>query len=233
MSARVKWVCVLGALVSIVTLVAVAGCSVASHTAVVTSKPTASTSASADASESESEDDGSSEDTAAANSQKAGAALAASQTVDEVAGVRLGADDGSVKKRLGRGLFTNQEDHGGGRYYVDAARTVTLHVQIGTDSAIDSIEFTSGIYLPAGLAVQDDLNVASSALTSSAITSKGIALGMSVAELKLRLGKPTRDDRTGVQRIIVYDDESGDSNYWAQFTFVGDHLRDMWISDGD
>jgi hypothetical protein len=160
-------------------------------------------------------------------------AAAAQRYVAQVAGVRLGEADTSVIKIFGSGLFTNQEGTTGARYYVDAARTLTLYVGIGKDSAVDSLELSHGIALPAGLTIHDDPRVTSRALDGGASASKGITLGMSAAQVEKRLGKPTSDERTGVQRVVSYDDEVDNSNYSAQFTFVGDQLRNVWISDSD
>jgi hypothetical protein len=156
---------------------------------------------------------------------------AAQRYVAEVAGVRLGMDDASLTKRLGQGLFTSQEGEAGARYYVDASHTLTLHVELAADSTVSSMELSHGLVLPPGMMVGDDPNVVSHALGSKVSVSKKISLGMSAAKLIDTLGKPMRDERTGVQRVISYDDEVNESNYWAEFTFVGDQLRDIWISD--
>jgi hypothetical protein len=212
---------------ALVTAFTLAGCgsSTSRHPVTNTSEQTA-TAGSQDASDST--DDETDVD---ASDEPPSSAPAARRYVEDVAGVRLGMDDAAVTKRFGQGLFTNQEGEAGARYYVDANHTLTLHVELMTGSTVSSMELSYGLVLPAGMVVQDDPNVVSRALDSKVTASKGIALGMSAANLIKVLGKPMRDERTGVQRVISYDDEIGESDYWAEFTFVGDHLRDIWISD--
>jgi hypothetical protein len=153
--------------------------------------------------------------------------------VSGIAGVALFDSDESVVKRFGRGFFTDVEGHAGGRYYVDPSHRFTLHVVIGTDSAIDGIDLCDGVYLPAGIRPGDDPGLVSASLAKGAGVPSRIRLGMTASALLKALGKPSSDERTGVQRIIVFSDETGDSNYWAQFSFVGDKLRSIQVSDSD
>jgi hypothetical protein len=228
---RMRWARTVGAsLVALATILALAGCSStarpsASGSKQATSTQSADASGAADVEEVDLSDETS-------EGPAPSPAAAEKRYVDEIAKVRLGATDASVTKLLGPGLFTTQEGEGGGRYYVDAARTVTLHVEIGADSSVASLELSHGIVLPAGLTVADDPKVISRALTGNASASKGIKLGMSVAQLTKALGKPAHDERSGVQRIVSYEDNVNDSDYWAEFVFVGDHLRDIWVSNG-
>ena len=54
------------------------------------------------------------------------------------AGIVVGmSTDRDVQRMYGPGLYVRDEGHGGGRYFVDRHRRVTLHVEIGVDKVID------------------------------------------------------------------------------------------------
>lgn len=53
--------------------------------------------------------------------------------------------DLQVQRLLGHGVFRNDEGHTGGRYFVDAKRTATLHIIEGVDSVAEEIIVQSGI----------------------------------------------------------------------------------------
>jgi hypothetical protein len=213
--------------------VAVVGCGVSSRSA-GPAGPVASATVTAEATDSASADtetatgsDGGSDSAKGAPSSSA----TARRYVQQIAGVNLGDADASAIKVYGPGLFTTKEGDGGGRYYVDAAHTKTLHLELGAESVIDGIELSYGVILPAGLTLHDDPRVISPALAGTVPASKGITLGMSMAQIKERLGEPSREERTGVMRTFAYYADTDDSAYYAEFMFVDNRLRSIWISD--
>lgn len=148
-----------------------------------------------------------------------------------VGGVKVEYDS-QVTKVLGPGLFTNEEGHGGGRYYTNPGHTATLHVVIGTDGGIEEVGLTDGIALPNGLRLSDDRAFVSRALPANPRLNGKVALGSSFAAVRKQFGKPDQDSRTGVQRIVTYDltlgdDWWGNSYGFSRFTFVGDRLRSV------
>jgi hypothetical protein len=148
-----------------------------------------------------------------------------------VGGVRVEYDS-QVTKALGPGLFTNEEGHGGGRYYTNPGHTVTLHVVIGTDGGLEEVDLTDGIALPNGLRLSDDRAFVSRALPANPSLNGKATLGSSVSAVRKQFGKPDQDFRTGVQRILTYDLTLGD-DWWdnssgsSRFTFVGGKLRSV------
>lgn len=148
-----------------------------------------------------------------------------------VGGVKVD-NDRDVTKVLGPGLFTDREGHGGGRYYTDPRHTVTFHVVIGTDDSIEEIDLTDGISLPNGLRASDDPSFVSRALVSSPTLDGKTRLGASVSAVEKQFGRPDQSIKTGVQRVLTYDLDTGDDP-WAdpyassQFTFVGGKLRSV------
>lgn len=143
----------------------------------------------------------------------------------KIGGVSV-AGDREVTRGLGRGLYDSEEGHGGGRYYTNANHSLTLHVVIGVDRTLDTVEITDGIALPNGLHLGDDPGFVSAALGANPAIDGKIRLGASVAEVVKRYGKPDTNHKTGVQRILTYDlSPTPDEDAGAWFTFVRGKLR--------
>jgi len=230
MTHRMRWAILLAASSLLASAVTVAGCGVSSRSAGQAGSVTSAT-VSAETTDSTSNDaetgsDGGSDSAKGAPS----ASASARRYVQQIAGVNLGDTEASAIRVCGSGLFTTQEGDGGGRYFVDPAHTKTLHLELGAESVIDGIELSYGVILPAGLTLQDDPHVISPALAGTVSASKGITLGMSMAQIKERLGEPSRQERTGVMRTFAYYADS-DDGYYAEFMFVANRLRSIWISD--
>lgn len=158
--------------------------------------------------------------------------------VQSIAGIRIGPNasrDGDVTKVYGPGLFTDQEGHGGGRYFTDPTRSITLHVEIGVDGIIDHVELTDGLSVPR------ELNTADPAFVSLALPrvpkiDQGLRLGMSSSEIIKRLGTPKKDQQTEGKRTITYtvdEDPRVLLFYEAKFTLVSDHLIKLSLYDGE
>jgi hypothetical protein len=154
------------------------------------------------------------------------------QWLHTVGGVKV-ENERDVTRVLGPGLFTDQEGHGGGRYYTDPGHTVTFHVVIGTDNCLEEIDLTDGISLPNGLRASDDPSFVSRALLANPALDGKTRLGASVAAVEKQFRKPDQNVKTGVQRVLSYDLDTGgdpwaDSSYASsQFTFVGGKLRSV------
>ncbi len=163
-----------------------------------------------------------------------------SPLVQIIAGIRVGPDastDGDVTKAYGPGLFTDEEGHGGGRYFTDPSKSITLHIEIGVDNIIDHVELTQGLYLPKELKTTDPAFV-SQTLPKAPTIDKGLRLGMSGSEIIKKLGPPKKDRKTGNQRTIIYESTVGEDPrvllfYEAKFTLVSDRLTKISLYDGE
>jgi hypothetical protein len=160
--------------------------------------------------------------------------------VQSIAGIRIGLNasyDWDVTKIFGEGLFAEDEGHGGGRYFTDKNRRVTLHVEIGVDRIIDTIELTKGPVVPKKLNSSDPKFV-SIHLASSPTVDKNLSLGMSPDTVIGRLGKPDKDTKNGNERTLIYEtDYEKDSRvslvYEAEFKFEDGQLVKIRIYDGE
>jgi hypothetical protein len=62
------------------------------------------------------------------------------------AGITVGInDDAEAQRLLGKGVFRPDEGHTGGRYYLDAKHTATLHIVDGVDNVVEELTVSSGI----------------------------------------------------------------------------------------
>ncbi len=160
--------------------------------------------------------------------------------VRAIAGIRFSPDpldDREVVKMYGRGLFTDQEGHVGGRYYTDSKRTITLHSEIGCDNNIDMVELFQGIHVPKELKASD-AGFISSALSASPDIDHGLNLGMSAHEVIEKLGLPDKDQKHGNRRIITYEVTSEEDTrvslcYQADYVFANDQLVSISAYDGE
>ena len=153
------------------------------------------------------------------------------------AGIVVGmTTDRDVIRMYGRGLFVKSEGHGGGRYYVDAQRTCTLHVEIGVDSYIESVSYGKGVRLPASL--RKELGKASPpSLSSKEWIGTGMGLEDTAAAVLRQLGKPTSDHRSGKGRVIRYETDYHRNPYVlvyeSRWEFVGDRLVAVQLYNGE
>ncbi len=161
--------------------------------------------------------------------------------VQSIAGIRIGphaSNDEDVKKIFGEGLFAADEGHAGGRYYTDKNRQVTLHVELGVDRIVDTIEFTKGLAVPKKLNSSNPKFV-SIHLVNSPTIDKNLSLGMSPDTVIGILGKPDKDIKNGNKRTIIYEigydekDSRVSIYYEANFKFVDGQLVQIRIYDGE
>ena len=62
------------------------------------------------------------------------------------AGITVGlTNDSQVQRLLGRGVFRPDEGHTGGRYFLDAKQTATLHIEGGVDSVVEVLTLHAGV----------------------------------------------------------------------------------------
>jgi len=62
------------------------------------------------------------------------------------AGITVGdTTDSQVQRLLGRGVFRADEGHTGGRYFLDAKETATLHVVEGVDRVVEELTLRIGV----------------------------------------------------------------------------------------
>lgn len=62
------------------------------------------------------------------------------------AGITVGVNtDSQVQRLLGKGVFREDEGHTGGRYYVDANSTATLHIVEEVDRVVEELTVAEGL----------------------------------------------------------------------------------------
>ncbi len=62
------------------------------------------------------------------------------------AGVTVGVTtDSQVQRLLGEGVFRPEEGHTGGRYFIDANKTATLHIVEGVDRVVEEVTLSQGV----------------------------------------------------------------------------------------
>ena len=154
------------------------------------------------------------------------------------AGIRVGhSTDSQVVQRFGKGLFLEDEGHGGGRYYTDTARKVTLHVEIGPGSVIESLQYQRGIYLRGAPGPDALRRAVSQALSAHEQVQPNIALGTSPRRLIRLFGRPLRTRRHGDQLAVVYETDYNMTrdiiDYKAEFRFVRGRLTYVDIENGE
>ena len=59
-------------------------------------------------------------------------------------------EDRDVITLYGKGLFSDQLGHSGGRYYTDPKKSATLIVELGVDWIVESVEIRTGLTPPEG-----------------------------------------------------------------------------------
>jgi hypothetical protein len=158
--------------------------------------------------------------------------------VRTIAGLVVGQKtvDQAVVRTFGRGCFVQEEGHGGGRYYTDLARRVTLHTVIGVDWATDEIELSAFVDLPP--ACRNAKRTLSPALSEVPIIEHGLRFGMSSSDVIGVLGRPDGDKLARGARTISYratydTDPRINLEYEAKFRFVGDRLTKVSLYDGE
>jgi hypothetical protein len=156
----------------------------------------------------------------------------------ELGGIKLGASGEEFMKQYGRGLYVQDEGHGGGAYYVAPDRSATLHVEFGVDYIIDSISIGKGTRLPKGYdKVKHPLkNLEYPNLKGSDLTS----WGNTPEHVIRRYGMPSEDKKSGTQRTLIfrYDYQDGSTLpchlfYEATFQFESSRITKVTIYCGE
>lgn len=160
--------------------------------------------------------------------------------VRHVAGIGVGAlsTDEDVVQRFGEGLYVEAEGHGGGRYFTNATRSLTLHTVIGVDRMTEFIELREGLHLPGVSADALPQSAISKVLDDVPQADHGIRLGIPPAKLRAILGPPMTDDVVQGRRVVSYEsayenDDRESLYYLAHFEFVDNRLVRIALDDGE
>lgn len=119
----------------------------------------------------------------------------------------------NATKLYGEGYYTSDEGHGGGVYFTNPYKTVTLHYTIGVDHMIEEVELTFGLDLPEDLNATKQLpkKIFSNNVSDTLSIDGIITLGCDSLFLKSVLGKPTTVEKT--EDSIIYKYQDSDSEY--------------------
>ena len=114
-----------------------------------------------------------------------------------------------AQRMYGEGFRVEDEGHGGGYYYVDTHRQVTLHVVTGVDRILEEISYERGVRLPAGSLKRGAIpqTATSPNLSAGEQLFPGYHLGDPPDGLLQSYGKAAKDVRTGRLRIIRYESD--------------------------
>jgi hypothetical protein len=138
-------------------------------------------------------------------------------------------------RMYGPGLVARGEGHGIGRYYVDPAGRVTLHIAIG-DGRVETVEYSRGVAIPASLRKNAIPKAAVAEALPTDDGADGIRLGASAAEVMRLVGKPKKDARSGARRVLTYgsnfDEQPYFVNYDGIFTFENGKLIAIHLHNG-
>ena len=142
-----------------------------------------------------------------------------------------------VRRLYGDGFFVRNEGHGGGHYFVDPARQVTLHVVIGVDRVIESVSYGRGVRLPrAATAASTVAKATSTRLTPNKRLWPGYRLGERAGTMLRQFGKPKGDRRSGSRRVIRYETDHPTTPsvlfYEAELHFEKDRLVLVKLHNG-
>ena len=124
-------------------------------------------------------------------------------------------EDRDVVTLHGKGLFSAALGHGGGRYYSDAQRRMTMVVELGVDRVIESVSIESGQHGPikgrTALPVSRRIDVG-----EGFGGFRKLKLGSSEVEVRGNLGEPTeiRTNSEGV-RMWVYQTDYTNTDCYA------------------
>ena len=157
-----------------------------------------------------------------------------------VAGIGVGmlSTDTDVIALHGQGLFVESEGHAGGRYFVNARGTMTLHTVIGVDGSTESLELRAGLHVPGAAVTSIPAAAVSPALDAVRLADHRITLGLSADKLLSKLGRPATDEIENGRRVLTYSTTSDIDDrvsffYTARYAFVSDRLVTISLYDGE
>ena len=146
-------------------------------------------------------------------------------------------NDKVVMALYGQGLFDPNDGHGGARYFVDSAKRVILKTVLGTDNIIEEVALTEYNYPFDFVKNQLKSLPAANALIPAGQLIKGVKLGSSPEAVIKAYGKPNVDKKTGINRVLIYED---DNDLWSEvlfynavFEFKNNKLQRISIYNGD
>ena len=146
------------------------------------------------------------------------------------------ATDGAIQRLYGKGLFIADEDHGGGRYFVDPQHQITLHTTIGVDKVISLVECSEGVQLPSSDASSMKLAVTARLKPPKRII-RDLQFGASISDVKRVYGSPKRDETVHGERILQYSFKpnggTSDYEYYVRFGFKRGRLAKVSAYNGE
>lgn len=142
--------------------------------------------------------------------------------------------DSEVTKRFGKGYFVADEDHLGGRYFVDPKHRITLHTTIGVDRVIFTVELTEGVRLPSrsALALR---RAETRALEPPKTLFRSLRLRDSAEAVRRAMGRPEEVPAPRGLRAIRYSAPESDEelDHHVEFRFRSDRLVSVLIYNGE
>lgn len=152
-----------------------------------------------------------------------------------VAGI---TEDRDVVTLHGTSLYSTALGHGGGRYYSDSRRRMTMVVEIGVDNVIESVSIEWGQHWPskrrAALPISSRIDI-----EEGFGTFRKLKLGSTEADVLGNLGEPTdiRTDSGGATRTWVYQTDYSNTECYADaevsITFADGRVTRVVFYNGD
>ena len=146
-----------------------------------------------------------------------------------VPGITLDRD---VVTLYGEGFFSEELGHGGGRYYTDSARTVTLVVSIGVDNYIETVELVQGLSFP-GYAPKDLSPYVSQRLDPRDNGELRTGLGATREQVKKAHGEPSARYQEGNNWNYQTDASECTIDASVNFVFTGDRVTKVAFYNGE
>ena len=113
-------------------------------------------------------------------------------------------EDRDVVTLHGKGLFATGLGHGGGRYYSDAQRRMTMVVEIGVDNIIESVSIELGQHGPSTSKARVPLPISRRIDAAAGFGEfHQLKLGSSDGDVRGNLGEPT-DIRTASRGVTTW-----------------------------
>lgn len=146
-----------------------------------------------------------------------------------VPGITLDRD---VVAMHGAGFFSEELGHGGGRYYTDSARTVTLIATIGVDNAIESVQLIQGLEFP-GYAPADPTPFVSPRLDARDNGWLRVGIGATREQVRKAHGEPSARYQDGSNWNYQTDMSGCTIDASVNFVFTGDRVTQVVFYNGE
>jgi hypothetical protein len=142
--------------------------------------------------------------------------------------------DKDVVRRYGKGFFAPNEDHGGGRYFVDPGKRLTLHTTIGVDSIIYKVECNEGVKLPSK-STRSLRQATTARLAVPKLLAGKLRFGASINSVERQYGAPAGARAANRATVLIYTRHAKDDafDYYVHFVFAHDKLVAVSIYNGE